>query len=761
MHFLLAFLLAPRPMVISHSGTIPAREYRLVATEFERKAGEQTIPVLPPAVIVRGNNITINFAGSVFRGSPQSTWPDQRKGLCIQVEGNNVTLKNLRVHGYKVGLLAQNCRNLKIVNGDFSCNWKQHLASTPEQEDESDWMGYHHNENREWLRYGAGIYLDSCSTFEVKNTKITGGQCGLMLTKCDHGKVWNNDFSYLSGVGLGLYRSSSNVVMHNRIDYDVRGFSFGKYNRGQDSAGILIFEQCNRNTFAFNSVTHGGDGFFLWAGQHSMDTGEGGCNDNVVYANDFSYAVTNGIEATFSRNKFLYNKIHGCFHGMWGGYSYETKIIGNNFKNNQRGIAIEHGLKNTISANRFEGDDVAIALWAPPVDPNFAYAKHRDVRSHETEISANCFKGVPLALDVKDSTELALRENLFDGVSRPVRVSGEPFSTSSTENVLVNTPDGALPGKKRHVASAPYPFAPTAEALLDLPPRKNGIPRLAGGIRAFFLPDTSRGWKTILVDEWGPYNFRRPLITPLVAPTGQVPLPGGTSAGSGAMKPGDIAKPLETSFQILGPKGRWKWVSAQGIKLEATQGQVPGTVKGKPSGGPLKIELIYEGLATTDPRGIVTPAGVPVKFSYQHFKVDIDWKVKFFRWQESENAVDAQANPKDFAAVLLREPIKEIRTARLDFADASFVPGLPNDHYATLAEGNFDIPAGEYILDVTTDDGARVWLDGKLIIADAWKYQCPTLYSRSVKLGGRHHLRIEHFQIDGYATLKVNLKQRP
>ena len=54
--------------------------------------------------------------------------------------------------------------------------------------------------------------------------------------------------------------------MHNRIDWCVRGYSHGFYNRGQDSAGLLMYEQSSRNTVAYNSVTHGGDGLFLWAG---------------------------------------------------------------------------------------------------------------------------------------------------------------------------------------------------------------------------------------------------------------------------------------------------------------------------------------------------------------------------------------------------------------------------------------------------------------------------------------------------------------
>lgn len=84
--------------------------------------------------------------------------------------------------------------------------------------------------------------------------------------------------------------------MHNHASYNVRGFSQGFYRRGQDSADLLLYEQSSHNIVAFNSMTHGGDGLFLWAGQSTMDTGQGGANDNLFYANDFSYAPTNAMD---------------------------------------------------------------------------------------------------------------------------------------------------------------------------------------------------------------------------------------------------------------------------------------------------------------------------------------------------------------------------------------------------------------------------------------------------------------------------------
>jgi hypothetical protein len=40
----------------------------------------------------------------------------------------------------------------------------------------------------------------------------------------------------------------------------------------------------------------------------------------------------------------------------------------------------------------------------------------------------------------------------------------------------------------------------------------------------------------------------------------------------------------------------------------------------------------------------------------------------------------------------------------------------------------------------------------------AWKYQGPTAYPAKVRLGGNNTLHVEHFQIDGYAALKIALR---
>ena len=61
-----------------------------------------------------------------------------------------------------------------------------------------------------------------------------------------------------------------NSTARNACDFCIRGYSHGVYNRGQDSAGILMFEQCSGNVIAENSATHCGDGLFAFAGKEAL-----------------------------------------------------------------------------------------------------------------------------------------------------------------------------------------------------------------------------------------------------------------------------------------------------------------------------------------------------------------------------------------------------------------------------------------------------------------------------------------------------------
>ncbi len=747
------------------------------------------------ALKIQGNNLTIDFNGAMLEGTPQSTDPDKRQGLGVLVQGKNITIKNLNIRGYKIGLLAEKCEGLRLVNCNFSNNWKQKLLSNLEQENESDWMSYHHNESREWFRYGAGAYLEDCISFEVKNLTVRNGQCGLMLSRSSKGKVWNSDCSFNSGLGLGMYRSSENVIMHNKFDWCVRGYSHGVYNRGQDSAGILIFEQCHKNTFAYNSATHGGDGFFLWAGQTTMDSGEGGCNDNNLYANDFSHSPANAIEATFSRNSFVNNLLIDSWHGIWGGYSYDTQIIGNIFALNGESIAIEHGQKNLITLNSFTNDTVSVYLWqnsnAP--DPNWGYPKKKDVRNFGTVVSKNLIADTAdTAIILGSGSQLQVTENALVNTKKPLALTGSLsnvlFARNSVasneelptqdgvkleDNAIAKSPSnpsrilmtrggnsvveneykGAAYFARFHTNWTPDVDLEEAVREAEKSSQTIGLDSLKNMAKYYvkplpeaqnsFLPEGAfRGRKYIIMGEWGPYDFERPLMWARAKLT--------TSPGV-----------IEQQFEVLGPKGRWSLKSAsQGVQVSADSGNVPGviTVKYPSNSKVIEVNLTYNGEKTHDERGIVSPAGADVPFGWSLTRFPIDWSIDYFAWEETQ---DPRTHESEFNKILEGKSLAHDNTDRLSFATSgSPMANVPANHFATVAKGKLEVEEGSYEVKVTSDDGVRLWVDGQLIL-DEWHWQAPTNYSKLLNLSkGVHEILVHHFEIDGYTALKVEFQPK-
>ena len=158
------------------------------------------------------------------------------------------------------------------------------------------------------------------------------------------------------------------------------------------------------------------------------------------------------------------------------------------------------------------------------------------------------------------------------------------------------------------------------------------------------------------------------------------------------------------------------------------------------------------------PFGEVIPAGKPSQFSFSRFHAAIDWQIKFFAW---DSKTDPRSQTEAYKALIAGPALKEVHKNELNYASGgAFEVGLPSNQFITVADGEVNIAPGNYVLNVVTDDGCRVWLDGKLIISDAWKYQGPTPYSANVALGGKHRIHVEHFEIDGYSALKVDLKPR-
>ncbi len=649
-------------------------------------------------IVVSGDDITLDLSGVHLRGIPIESDPDLATGVALRVDGGSrVTIRGGSIRGYRFGILARGSRGLRIIDSDLSYNWKPRLFSQVGQESLVDWLSYHDNEQREWMRFGAAIYLEDVTGGEVRGTRAVQGMNGLLMTGTDSVRVQDNDFSYNSGLGIGMYRSSWNVIVTNLLDYNIRGYSEGIYQRGQDSAGLLMYAQSSHNTVAYNSATHSGDGFFLWAGRHTMDTGEGGANDNLLFYNDFSYAPANAVEVTFSRNRVIGNYLRGSRYGIWGGYSWETLIQGNCFGGNQYGVAIEHGQDNVIEGNRFDGDSLVVSLWSRESEPaDWGYPRYRDTYSRNQRVAGNIFAA---------SSE----------VWRLERTRGNEI----VSNLVMDSIPAEACDPRALLGNAFDDFAsslPNVEPELPYSPR-SGLPRSA-----------------MVVDAWGPHDGMSPKLWPLDAEQAVVRL------------------------RVLGPAGSWRLIERRGVaQISVLSGRTGDTLVVEPSPGALgdwAVELEYVGERTISARGTESVAGSSVPFGFERFEVIDDWDISFVAWDDP--ARDPDRDPRAFAQLFESEAIMTRRETRLDYQ--WFTPrleGIPGERWGLEATSNVTLEPGEYSLRTISDGGVRVWVDGALVV-DNWEPH-GTVVDYAPISAGQHELRVRYYQLEGWSEIRTEV----
>ena len=697
------------PIVTPRAGLTITRSVRF-------RPGVYRLPARPDSALitVRGNDITVDFNGAELRGIDPDADPDLAAGIAIRVDsGRNVRIVRPRIRGYHVGILARGTRGLIISDGDLSYNWKPRLFSLVEHESLADWLSFHRNERREWLRFGAAIYLEDVRGGLVQGNRVVQGMNALLMVRSDSLRIERNDFSFNSGLGIGLYRSSDNVIVYNTADYNVRGYSHGFYRRGQDSAGMLLYEQSCRNIVAWNSATHGGDGLFLWAGQTTMDSGTGGTNDNLFLGNDFSFAPANGIEATFSRNAMVDNLLEGNEYGIWGGYSFGSRIHANQFVRNRTGIAIEHGQDNVISGNRFSGDSTAVRLWANPIEPSdWGYPKFRDTRSRDVRIDSNLFAGNRVAVRAAATANLSLTGNVYWRVD--------------SATVLVDTTRVAAAGNGVAQGAEPA-FVTASPEQFEARVRELGGPRALPAARRARLDRSS-----IVVDEWGPYDRLSPKLWPL-----------------------DSTRASPIRLVVLGPEGEWRLATRRGVRtVSRTSGWIGDTIVVAPAvPGDWEVGLDYRGAATVSPRGRRRPARTPVRFGWGRFEPPVSWNVRFVTWADSTSPT---GQPAAFARLLEGAPLLTRTVPRLDWLwFRPTIAELPRERWALMAEGTITLPAGTWSLRTISDDGVRVWLDGRLVIDNWTAHESAVDYATLP--AGRRRIRVQYYQKDGWTELRLDI----
>lgn len=385
------------------------------------------VPGRDGAVLLEGlRGVTLDLGGAELRGAAPGTDIDRCVGHGIIVRScSDVTIRGGKLGGYKVCVLVEDSVRVTLEDLDCSSWYGKRLLSTSAAEDASDWIYPHENDAGEWCaNYGAALSITGGDGHVVRRCRGRKGQNGILLTRVERSRVYDNDFSFLSGWGLGMYRASENVISHNWFDYCVRGYSHGVYWRGQDSSGILMFERCSRNLVAYNSATHGGDGVFLYAGQdlvegRALARGEGdpgGSDYNTFIGNDLRYAVANAFEGTFSlENVLIENDLSGCHqHGVWGGYSRQLVVLRNRIDGTLGGgVTIEHGQECVIVGNSLGDNEMAVELYWDEDEGlvKGPLGKQRDTSSRGHWIVDNEFRDNVLDLVISRTTDVVVHRN--------------------------------------------------------------------------------------------------------------------------------------------------------------------------------------------------------------------------------------------------------------------------------------------------------------------------------------------------------------
>ena len=699
---------------------------------------------------ILGSDIDVLIEG-VLRGSSETTAPNLRRGIGIVVHGDRVRVRGGAVHGFRVGIEVRG-DEVVLEDLDLSHQYAQRLGSTSRRDDPADWLNPHENDRGEWAqRYGAGARVFGGGAPTLKGIRVRGAQNGILLENLTGATVIDCDCSFLSGWGLAMWRTSDSVVARNAFDFCVRGYSHEVYNRGHDSAGILLFEQCERNLLAENSVTHGGDGILGFAGREALgqvpaplhlpdsdvarDTWYAGRGNtaNVFIRNDLSHAAVHGFEMTFSHqwrledNRLRDNGI--C--GAWGGYSSFAVIRGNDFADNGGmafgteggGLNIEHGVGNRIDRNTFRRDSEGIQLWwdSDTVLASTPWAAANDLRSADNEIIDNRFLDCDTAIELRRTTDTRIWRNLFRGGEVGLRVG-----SSAGLNLRGNRFECPEPVLGTSLLQNGRPTGPAA-----LTPNASSGPRIPGRNRPVGARRELAGRHRIVMTEWGPYDWQTPLLRrePSLTNRHLWTLLGPSTAASVTVLEGDVLAVVDESLEkiIVRPRGASGLIPYR-IRVQPVQG--PGLTVGDHL---LRTRWFVQAFpTTTDPR---EDEGAWLR---DRDRADLAWTVDELDLQF------AMGGPLDLALPSSR-------------ARSRVRPGV--DRFGTVATTRIRLPRGRYRLRTLSDDGIRVRVDDQMILENwTWHEPSEDVAEFTVDRDREVSIEVEHFELDGYAVLKVDIE---
>jgi parallel beta-helix repeat protein len=162
-------------------------------------------------IIVERDNIIIDGVGFALQGTIMAM--EVGKGISISFR-NNVTIRNMLIQGFSIGIYINSCSNIQIVENKVEHNcWGIFLKDTPFTHT------YHNNnlKNNEVCKnnYGIKLYNSSCDVMEGNNISLNRWH-GLLLESSSYNRIMRNNVT-LNEYGIELQRSSNNLIHSNNF----------------------------------------------------------------------------------------------------------------------------------------------------------------------------------------------------------------------------------------------------------------------------------------------------------------------------------------------------------------------------------------------------------------------------------------------------------------------------------------------------------------------------------------------------------------
>ncbi len=280
------------------------------------------------------------------------------------------------------------------------------------------------------------------------------------MYNCFAMNIQNNICSWNSAYGIKMFYTDSSTIINNACSH------VNRYPGTTDCGAILLYFSKD-NTVTHCDCSYGGDGIFTNANINNPNSTPNFHDNNYFAYNYCSYSPHNAIESVFTDgNIFKHNTASYSNYGVWAGYAIHSVIDSNTFANNSAdGVALEHGLNNTISNDSiYSNGGAAVDYFAnPPALPNYPTRLSR----HET-VTGNYFTGNATAIEMENTDSSLISSNFITGNSLGIQFDSTCIDDSIHNNkFLLDVSYNIRNNSKQNIQAQNNDYSTTDTSVID------------------------------------------------------------------------------------------------------------------------------------------------------------------------------------------------------------------------------------------------------------------------------------------------------